>query len=49
VQTLDVERAQPFVDELRELRGQRRFLDVVFALEKIDRIRVARGDLLPNS
>ena len=38
VNALDVEGAQPFVDELGELRGERRLLDVVFALQEVDRI-----------
>ncbi len=49
VDALDVERAQPFVDELVELVRQRRLLDVVFALEQIDRHRARRRvDLLAD-
>ena len=51
VDPLDVERAQPFVHELGELRGQRRLLDVVFALKQIDADRRDRrtGDLLADA
>ena len=45
---LDVERAQPFLDQLFELVGERRLLDLVFALEQIDRIDRAGGDLLAD-
>ena len=48
VNALDVEGAQPFVDELVELRRQRRLLDVVFAEEQVERIRVAGLDLLAD-
>ena len=49
VQTLDVERPQPFVHDLAEFRGQRRLLHVVFALEEIDRPDRAGGDLLSHN
>ena len=45
---VDVERAQSFLDEIGELRSQRRLLDVVFSLQEVDRIDLARGDLLSN-
>ena len=48
VDPLDVERAQPFLDELRELGRQRRLLDVVFAVEQIDRDRRAGLNLLAD-
>ena len=38
VNALDVERPQIFLDELLELVRERRLLDVVFALQEIDRI-----------
>jgi hypothetical protein len=48
VHAVDVERGQPFVDKRRELRRQRRLLDVVFALKQINRVGVARGELLSD-
>src|SRR5207237_10036456 len=45
---VDVERAQSFLVEIGGLRSQRRLLDVVFSLQEVDRIDLARGDLLSN-
>src|SRR6185436_21026596 len=41
-----VERRESLVDEGRELRGQRRLLDVVFSLEEVDGIGVPGLNLL---
>ena len=46
--TLDVERGEALLDERREVRRERRFLDVVFPLEQINRIGVTGRDLLAN-
>src|SRR5207302_10958924 len=45
VDALDVERAQPFFDQLTEIGRDGRLLHVVFADEEVDRIDGARGDL----
>ncbi len=45
---LHVERAQAFFNQLRELRGQRRFLDVIVSLKQIDAIRLLVFDLCAN-
>ncbi len=42
---LDVEGAQALLDEIRELGGKRRALDVVVADQEVNRIRGAAGDL----
>ena len=41
---LDVEGAQPFLDQLLELVRQRRLLDLVFALQQVDRIGRCRPE-----
>src|SRR6185436_17069616 len=46
VYALHVERREPLVDEGRELRGQRRLLDVVFSLEEVHGIGVPGLNLL---
>jgi hypothetical protein len=46
---IDVEGAEPFVDDLGELRRKRRFLDVVVPEQQINGVRLAGLDLLPNS
>src|SRR5207248_4638072 len=48
VDALDIERAQPFVDDSGELRRQRRLLDIVFAEKQVERIGVAGLDPLTN-
>jgi hypothetical protein len=48
VNPVDVESAQPFLDELREFGGERRLLDFVFALQQVQRIRSAGFDLLAD-
>jgi hypothetical protein len=45
---LHVEGAKSLVDELGEFAGERRLLDVVFTLEKVNRIDPARRYLLAN-
>jgi anti-anti-sigma regulatory factor len=45
VDSFDVERAKPFFDELLELVRQRRLLDIILALQQVDRIGSALGDL----
>jgi hypothetical protein len=48
VNPVDVERPKTLFDQLREIGRKRRLLDVVFALEQIDGIGVAGGDLLTD-
>jgi hypothetical protein len=48
MEMFDVESAQPVFDEFLELPRQRRLLDVVFALQQVDAVRLAVGDLLPD-
>ena len=45
---LDVEGAKSLVDERGEFAGERRLLDVVFTLEKVNRINPARLELLAD-
>ena len=42
VNALDVEGAQPLFDQLGELRGERRLLDLVLALQQVERDRACR-------
>ena len=48
VARFDVERAQPFVDQLGELRCQPRLLDFVLAEDQVNRFRRAGPYLPPN-
>ena len=48
VDAIDVEPAQPFVDELLELMGERGLLDLVVALQEIHRFDVAGRDPLAD-
>ncbi len=48
VYPVDIEGAQPLLDELLELVGQARLLDVVLALQEVDRIGGAGLDLLAD-
>ena len=48
VEALDIERTNPFLDELGECLGERRLFDLVLAQEQIDRIGTPGGNLLSN-
>ena len=48
MEALDIERTNPFLDELGECRGERRLFDLVLAQQQIDRIGTPGGNLLSN-
>jgi hypothetical protein len=45
---LDVERPQPFLDQVVELHCERGLLDVVFTLQQVDGVRRSLFDLLAD-